>query len=505
MELHEPITFSQPSFRERILREDPDPAVKYALVSLHEERAFFFTGAGSSAGAPTRLPTGPQLAAKLVEWAHESGAGAAVEAIDDPDDLGQVCTALEAALDRTTLVRRIRKVVAWRDSKINLCHMVIALLYAEGLLRISFTANWDPKVEDALDRVACAKRPRIARDAATMGEVGTDPCLVHLHGHYDDPISLVMTDADLAKPGAIKWTDPMLKAALVAQDPIFIGFAAEPEYVIRSLTEMRSAMQRAPASVIALETLTDFCAKSVALAEALKLAEDEDRYVAGDALEVMGELLRCCYRKLLDKTLCEAEEMARAGGGAGSILSETGVERVREALRDLTLERLLALLWATSAKAAENGTAPQATLLCLQTALAETLAVLMVLASCRDAAELSVTDGGFRIGRENGSSIDLWPAIPSKHLSPTDAVARVLRHGDRFGGPADSEVPLVVVCAGTSGALPGAGKVSLTGTGAAEKVVRARREPAAALNLSAIDARFEDAGHDDTLSRGLGF
>ena len=86
-----------------------------------------------------------------------------------------------------------------------------------------------------------------------MGEVGTDPCLVHLHGHYDDPTSLVMTDADLAKPGAIKWTDPMLKAALVAQDPIFVGFAAEPEYVIRSLTKMRSAMQRAPASVIALE------------------------------------------------------------------------------------------------------------------------------------------------------------------------------------------------------------------------------------------------------------
>ena len=219
----------------------------------------------------------------------------------------------------------------------------------------------------------------------------------------------------------------------------------------------------------------------------------------------MGELLRCCYRKLLDEVLREAEEMARAGGGTGRVLSEIGVERVREALRDLTLERLLALLWATSAKAAENGTAPQATLLCLQTALAETLAVLMVLASCRDAAELSVTDGGFRIGRENGLSIDLWPAIPSEHLSPTDAVARVLRHGDRFSGPTDSEVPLVVVCAGTSGALPGAGKVSLTGTGAAEKVVRARREPAAAIDLSAIDARFDDAGHDDTLSRGLGF
>ena len=74
MELHKPITFEQDSFRERALREDPDPAVKHAVVPLHEERAFFFTGAGSSAGAPTRLPTGPQLAAKLVEWAPEIGA-----------------------------------------------------------------------------------------------------------------------------------------------------------------------------------------------------------------------------------------------------------------------------------------------------------------------------------------------------------------------------------------------------------------------------------------------
>jgi hypothetical protein len=504
MDVHKPITFEQASFRERPLHTDPDPSVRYALVPLHEERAFFFTGAGSSAGRPTGLPTGPQLAAKLVEWAHESGAGAAVEAVDDPDDLGQVCTALEVALDRNALIRHIRNSIAWRNSEINLCHMVIALLYAEGLLQISFTANWDPKVEDALDRVACAKRPRIARDATTMGEVGTDPCLVHLHGHYTDPTSLVMTDADLAKPGAIKWTDPMLKAALVAQDPIFVGFAAEPEYVINSLTEMRSAMQRAPASVIALETLADFSTKSVALAEALKLAEDKDRYVAGDALEVMGELLRCCYRKLLDEVLREAEQMARAGRGAGRVLSDAGVERVRDTLRDLTLERLLALLWATSAKATENGTAPQATLLCLQTALAETLAVLMVLASCTDAAELSVTDGGFRLGRDNGSSIDLWPAIPSEHLNPTDAVTRVLRHGDRFGGPADSKVPLVVVCAGTSGALPGAGKVSLTGMGATEKVARAQREPAGAINLSAIDARFDGAGDADTLSRGLG-
>ena len=505
MELHEPITFAQNSFRETSLREEPDPAVRYAVVPLHGERAFFFTGAGSSAGTPTGLPTGPQLAAKLVAWAHESGAGAAVDALKDPSDLGQVCAALETALDRDSVVRHIRKVVEWRSAKINLCHLAIALLYAEGLLRISFTANWDPKLEDALDRVACQKRPQVARDEATMGEVGTDPCLVHLHGHYSDPTSLVMTDADLARPSAIKWTDPMLKAALAAQDPIFVGFAAEPEYVIRSLTEMRAAMQRPPASVIALETLAEFSAKSANLAAALKLAEDGDRYIEGDALEVMGELLRCCYRKLLDELLSDAEARARAADSTARVVTDQGAGRVREALRDLSLEQLLALLWATSAKASENGSAPQATLLCLQSALAETLAVLMVLASCRDAAGLSITDGGFRLERNDGSRVDLWPTIPSQHLSPGAAVSRAYRHGDRFAGPADSKVPLVIVCAGTSGALPAAGKVSLVGGASASKVGTGQREPAGVIDLNEIDARFDGASEDATLSRGLGF
>lgn len=505
MELHEPITFSQTSFRERSLREEPDPAVKHAVVPLHEERAFFFTGAGSSAGAPTKLPTGPQLAAELVAWAHESGAGAAVDALEDPSDLGQVCAALKSALDRDSVVRHIRRMVEWRKAKINLCHLAIALLYAEGLLRVSFTANWDPKLKDALDLVICQKRPQVARDKATMGEVGSDPCLVHLHGHYSDPSSLVMTDADLARPSAIKWTDPTLRAALAAQDPIFVGFAAEPAYVIHSLTEMRAAMQRAPAGVIALESLAEFSTRSATLAAALKLAEDGERYVEGDALEVMGELLRCCYRKLLDGVLSDAEARARAADGTARVIRDEGARRVKEALRGLSLERLLALLWATSAKAAEAGSAPQATLLCLRSALAETLAVLMVLTSCRDARALSVTDGGFRLEREDGSSVNLWPAIPSQHLSPSATVARAYRHGDRFARPADSEVPLVIVCAGTSGALPAAGKVTLVGGANAAKVGTGQREPAGVVDLREIDARFNDTADDATLSRGLGF
>lgn len=504
MKIHEPISFHEPAFCETPLSEDPDPAVKHAVVPLHERRAFFFTGAGSSAGGPTDLPTGPQLAARLVEWARESGAGEAVRSLGDPTDLGQVCAALEEALAREDVVRHIRHIVDWRHSEFNLCHLTIALLYAEEMLRMSFTANWDPKLEDALDRIACKSRPQIARDKATMAEVGSGAYLVHLHGYYADPESLVMTNEDLDDPEALSWTNPLLRAALVSQDPIFVGFAAEPEYVIRTLSEMRAEMQRPAASVIALEALADFCTQSAALAEALRLGEDAERYVQGDARQVLGELLRCCYRKLLGELLADAEARARAGSGTGRTFTEQGAQIVREALGGLTVEGLLSLLWATTAKTTPGGGAPQATVLSLAAGLAEMLAVLMVLASCQDTAALSVSHGGFRLTREDGSRVDIWAAIPEDHLSPSDALTRVHRHGDRFAGPADSEVPLVLVCAGTSGALPKSEKVKLTGNDDSANVRVGQRVPAGVINFSAIDSAFDGAKRDATLSRGLG-
>jgi hypothetical protein len=504
MELHEPITFEQTSFSDRTLEAEPATEVRHALASLRDRHAFFFTGAGSSVGDPTGLPSGRQLAEILAEWGRETGAAERLEALADPGDLGEVCAVLVEAFDRETVVREIRKAVDWRESKVNLCHLALALLYAEGMLQISFTANWDPKVEDALDRVVCESRPRVARDRDTMGEVGGDPCLVHLHGHYEHPASLVMTEADLARPDAIQWTNPMLKSALTQNDPIFVGFAAEPEYVIRSLSEMRAAMQRAPAGVIAIEALADFCANSAALADALRLAEDPTRYIQGNALEIMGELLRCCYRKLLSDLLSDAEARARAGEATGAVLSEAGIERVRVALFGLTLERFLGFLWGSAAKVAASGASGQATLLCLRSALAEALAVVMVLASCNAVEELAVKGSGFRLKREDGSPVDLWPALPRDHLNPTDAVKRAYRHGDRFAGPADAAVPLVVVCAGTSGALPRDGKVSLTGSAKPANLAGGMREPRSVIDLSEVDARFRDGGTAD-LSTGLGF
>ncbi len=226
MRLYGPLTFEERSFRETPLGEEANGSMSSAIMSLLDRRAFFMTGAGSSAGAPTGLPTGPQLSARLAQWARDIGCGDALDGADE-SDLGEVCAALEGAIERGQLVRHIGQDVDWADSEFNLCHLAIALFFAEQLMRVGFTVNWDPKIDDAIAVVANGKRPKIAHDPQTMSSVGSDPFLLHMHGRWSDPDSLVMTNAELDKPGAIKWTDPNLRATLSSNDPIFVGFAAE--------------------------------------------------------------------------------------------------------------------------------------------------------------------------------------------------------------------------------------------------------------------------------------
>lgn len=471
-------------------------------MSLLDRRAFFMTGAGSSAGAPTGLPTGPQLSARLVQWARDIGCGDALDGTDE-SDLGEVCAALEGAIERDQLARHLGQDVDWADSEFNLCHLAIALFFAEQLMRVGFTVNWDPKIDDAIAVVANGKRPKIAHDPQTMSSVGSDPFLLHMHGRWSDPDSLVMTNAELDKPEAIKWTDPNLRATLSSNDPIFVGFAAEPGYVIRSLSEMRAEMKGGPASVIGLQEVEEFCAGSTALAEALGLINGNGHYIQGSACEVMGELLRCCYRRLLRAVFEEAEAKARAGGGTARAFTDAGAKMVRSALEALTMESLLGLLWSSAARTTSAGASRQATLQSLTKGLAETLAIVMVLSSCSDTAALSASRHGFRLRREDGFEVDLWPAVPEEELSPTDASARAYQHSDRFSGPADAGVPLVLICGGTSGAVPGSDKISLISKADTANVRVGQRTPAGVIDFTEVDRRFGDAGSDPTLERGL--
>ena len=393
----------------------------------------------------------------------------------------------------------------WQDSKYNLCHLVIALLYGEEILSVSFTANWDPKVGDAFEAVDSRKKPRVVWNKGMMSVVGNDPHLVHLHGHWSDPDSLVMGNSELHLPKVLKWTEPSLKNALSTHDPIFVGFGAEPEYVIRSLEEMRLEMQHPPTSVIGLDDVENFSAKSAALSKALGLDLDKACYIQGDACEVMGELLRCFYRKHVCSVIDDAVVRIRATGTLSRIFQGDSEVQSRAAIDEMPMEAFLGLLWSSTARASENGSCPQRTIASCASELAETFAVVMSLCSCADAVDLRVSRDGFRIARNDGAIVDLCPAMPNSHINPFEAQARAHRNSDRLSGPADAELPMVLVCAGTVGTLPPkVAKVSLVGGGDAKSVSASKRAPVDVISFDELDRRFGQNGlKPATLEQGL--
>jgi hypothetical protein len=499
MNLHEPVSFRETSFRETQLAAESHADTGLALASLLNKRAFFVTGAGSSAGAPTGLPTGPQLAERLVAWAEDSGLSERMATLEDRSDLGEVCEALNGALGRGMVVRKIGEAVDWEGTDPNLCHLAIAILFGEEAVSISFTVNWDPKLGDAFERVAGRRKPWVAHNAATMSMANNnDPRLIHLHGLWPDAESLVMTSKELDENAAVKWTDPQLRTSLSSGGAILVGFAAEPTYVLKSLSEMRELMDSPPSSVIGREEVDTFTAESPGLAEAIRLNEDLDRYVQGDACEVLGELLRCYYRKRVETVIDAAAEKAQAAQGLGAKFSMLGRQRLEEALGDLSLEDLLGLLWSSTARVSEEAACRQRTIAAATPGLQEILACVMVLAGAEGVRDLSASRFGFRLETGSRGLVELWPIIPENQLSPSDARVRAFQHSDLFGGPADAEVPLVLVCGDTVGAIPKGGKVSLVGEGRPESVGMGRRTPIDTINLFLLDERL--VGHEGPIA-----
>lgn len=505
MNLHSPLRFEEKSFTETILGEPPSAEIGAAFLKLEDGRAFFVTGAGSSAGNPTALPTGPKLAEILEEWARPVGFAQEIDDLADRTDLGQICELLSGGIGRADVIREIQQQIKWRDSEFNLCHLAIALFFGEGMLSVSFTANWDPKIGDAFQVVGAVKEPAVVWDKGMMSVVGGDAHFVHLHGYWDDPASLVMTTAELARPDALKWTEPSLKSALSNRDPIFVGFSAEPEYVVRSLAEMRAVMEQAPSSVIGLEDVAAYREKSPILSKALGLDDDQSRYIQGDACEVMGELLRCAYRKRIEELTEDAVARIGATENLSRFFSPGAAAKVRAILEDMTLEEFLALLWGTTARTAELGSCPQRTIASCADDFAETLGVLISLYSCPDAEDLQKLHSGFRIVGPGGSAVELSPALPEELISAFTAQVRAGKFNDRLSGPGSADDPMVLICAGTVGALPPKdAKVSLVGARPSTSVSASNRTPADVISFDELDRRFgEIADEAPTLARVL--
>lgn len=481
-----PYSFRENSFTNVPLGRDVDPGLQRLVVRLRQGQAFFLTGAGLSAGPPTGLPTGPGLAKYLREWATVEGLGGRLVGLQDPDDLGEVATVLEAVVGRDAVVSCLLRAVSWRGRHFNLGHLVLALLFAEQLLESSFTANWDSCVLDAGETIS-GLFLSCPCDIPSL-RAARSPKFVHIHGRAEAPGTLVIRNEDLDEPQAMAWSQPQLAAAITTADAAIVGFAAEPAYVVRTIEEMLATMGNSPAAVIDRQDESEFATQSPRLAAALGVGRQGSPYVNGSATECLGEVARGCYGAAVRELLDRAEQRATDLVEAPLNLDPAIVEEVRTLLTSQSLARFLEMLW-RAAQLADEAVALQPTLVRTRVDLEAIVAAVMIMGSCADVTSVVGTQDGICLVRAAGD-VDLWPVIPETRISVTTAVRRAVAGSRRFTRPGSTAHKLMLICAGTDGAVPPGGHPALLAGGAPGALTQTTRVPDAVATLDEIHRRL---------------
>jgi hypothetical protein len=472
-------------FAARRLDAAPPAELNRLVPTVLQHRAFLLTGAGISVSVPTGLPSGRELANRLAEWAEQNGLQNAVIGVNR-DDLGLVAEAVEDASTRSILIRALLCLTGWRRAPFNLCHFAIAMLYAEGLLDVSFTANWDDKVHEAADWVEGLDLS-CPCDIATLN-VATTPRFVHMHGHVEHPDTLVATARDLGRPEALAWTEPQFAATLAQADAVLVGFAAEPEYVVETIRQMRIATGRDPIAVVSTQTRADFLAQSPTLAAATGIDNDPLSYVRLDACEALTEPLRVFYGSRLSHILSEAEQRAQQIIDGRWVLSPATVASAREAFLGHSVDELLQFLWQGAALEDDPDSAAQPNLRSREDDLTSLLTTLLILASCSDVSALDRLPNGIRLQRLIGD-VHVWPLMPFEHVRAATAYSAAVKNSSMFVRPTDPGVPLLLVCARTFGAVPRHGHPLLAGAPRPGALAGAVRIPTDVLNLDDLEDR----------------
>jgi hypothetical protein len=457
------------------------------FVSLLQGRLLLLTGAGTSASEPTDLPVGASLARLLVDWLQRSGMGSVVDGVDQ-SDLGEVCAAIEAHVNRPALLTQILTLVPWKRRPFNLCHYAMGLLIAEGLLERSFTVNWDPKVAEA-SRAIAELSLDCPCDVPTL-TTSTPPRFIHLHGDVDHPDTLIATTADLTKPSALQWSQPILQGALNESDIAIIGFAAEPEYILRSLEDMPTALAgKRPKAVVSDRPLGEFVASSPRLARATGLDVSSDHYVQGQACEVLGELLRGVYRKMLTEVFDQAIGQARTVERSHFRLLSAALDETRSALFAQPLVWLLGFIHQAGDIPASDDV-DQPIVGTRRESLANVFAMVLILKSAHDAGAITFHAEVIELELAGGDPIQFWPVLPlnQSHLGAVyrNAVAK----SSAYTRPRDATLPVSLLCSNVYGMAPGHGHASLVTPASPSSLTRATRPPADVLTLADLESRI---------------
>lgn len=479
--------FDGAAYRERAIGESVAPELVSLMLPLSQGRIFFLAGAGISVSQPTGLPTGKQLAELLAQWLRDQNLGSVVDDLGDATDLGEVCEAIEEHTNRDTLNYQLFHSADWKHAHPNLCHFMLALLFGEGLIRRSFTFNWDDKVRQAADVVDALLS--CAVDGPTLRS-GSDPKFVHLHGHVEHPETLIATTGDLSRSPL--WAEPSLESEIHEQEIVLVGFAAEPAYLIEGLKRFKELVNKPPFAVLSRSTLDDFKSSSPQLSELCGFDDGSgaSHFIQSDACEALTELVRAHYgaeaRRLLNLAGDRAAELASTWGCP----SVESLQTLETGVLGQCLFEFLAFAWRGQAlgetEAFETRLVPMSR---YADQWASILTTVLVLANCIDVASLDMIQDGFRLTLNSGDRVDLWPLLAREGRPLLSATSNAQKHAGLFSRPRDAAIPLVVVAEGGWG-MPRVGHASIVGTDSPGSVLNPGRGVVDAVSISILQTRL---------------
>lgn len=203
------------------------------LQRIEEKNCTPFIGAGACAGV---LPLGSEIAQ---EWADKYS-----YPLVDKGDLARVAQFLAVDQDPIFPKEQIRR----KFTKINLPDFTQPdephALLADLNLPIYITTNYDSFMYQALKnrqrdpkRELCQWNPLVDLKKSSIFESGSEyeptpanPLVYHLHGHYDTPQSMVLTEDDYLNfmvnfSSDQNFLPPPIRSALAGTSLLFIGYS----------------------------------------------------------------------------------------------------------------------------------------------------------------------------------------------------------------------------------------------------------------------------------------
>jgi hypothetical protein len=216
-----------------------DAAIVFLAAQARDARLAICGGAGIS--IPAGVPGGPELARRL----HERFQRVTGYTCDDPDDLLAVADAASSLSEGLAAVQRVvLELAPFADADPQLAHRLLALLLAEGAVRVLLT-NWDDCVERSWRQFEHIPAARNDVEAENL----RDQFVLKIHGCRTQPNTLLITSEQLRD--APLWTKIYFEAELARSTMVFVGIGDVADYAQQRITQLANLVEHARIRVVA--------------------------------------------------------------------------------------------------------------------------------------------------------------------------------------------------------------------------------------------------------------